>query len=302
MDDRESLSGRFRLRYRPVTDLEISLHILGQRSRDGAQALVPLGGPLYEVDRSKEGQADTDFGAAALGVTRKLPDGTLSATTSYSRWELSPYSNRLVVFGGFDFDSAVTQSQRTFTEEVRFTSEQYSGGAFYSTSRTRGSADRVFSGFPIEQSAFTTDADTLALFGRASFAPAPGWFITPGLRVERTAKDFERIETIPASTVLRRDDDWSAFLPSISAGRQLDETTDFTLTLARGFKPGGYSGYTGRADLAGFGPQRTWSLDAAFCRAAYSSTIPTTSPPEISVISVSTSRIPYEVSSGDGRF
>jgi outer membrane receptor protein involved in Fe transport len=272
VDDRESLSGRFRLRYRPTADLEISLHVLGQRSRDGAQALVPLGGPLYVVTRGQEGETDTDFGAVALGLSRKLPDGTLSATTSYSKWDMSPYANRLVVFGGFDFDSAVTQSQRTFTEEIRFTNEQYSGGAFWSTSRTRGGADRVFSGFPIERSAFTTDADTLALFGRASFVPAPGWFITPGLRVERTAKDFERSETIPASAVLHRDDTWSAFLPSVAVGRKLDETTDFTLTLARGFKAGGYSAYTGRSDLAGFGPQRTWSLEAAF------STTPTGSP------------------------
>jgi iron complex outermembrane receptor protein len=264
VDDRESLSGRLRLRYRPAADLEVSLHVLGQRSRDGAHALVPLGGPLYEVQRGQEGEADTDFGAVALGLARKLADGTLSATTSYSNWELSPYNNRLVVFGGFDFDSALTQSQRTFTEELRFTNEKYSGGAFYSTSRTRGAADRVFSGFPIEQSAFTTDADTLALFGRASFTPAPGWLITPGLRVERTDKDFERIETIPSSTRLTRSNDWSAFLPSISAGRKFDETSDFTLTLARGFKAGGYSAYTGRADLAEFSPQRNWSLEAAF--------------------------------------
>lgn len=264
VDDRESLAARLRLRYRPAADLEVSLHVLGQRSRDGAQALVPLGGPLDEVDRGKEGEADTDFGAVALGITRKLANGVLSATTSYSDWELSPYSNRLVVFGGFDFDSAVTQSQRTFSEEVHFSHGQYSGGAFYSASRTRGSADRVFSGFPVEQSAFTTDASLLALFGRGTFTPAPDWFITPGLRVERTTKDFERRETIPATSVLQRDDVWAAFLPSLAVGRRLGETADFTVTLARGFKAGGYSAYTSRTDLAGFGPQRTWSLEAAF--------------------------------------
>ncbi|HWA26184.1 MAG TPA: TonB-dependent receptor [Lacunisphaera sp.] len=267
VDDRESLSARLRLRYRPGADTEISLHLLGQRSRDGAHALVPLGGPLFTVARGKEGEADTDFGAVALGLNRKLADGTLNATTSYSRWELSPYANRLVVFGGADFDSALSQSQRTFSEELRYTNEQYSSGAFYSASRTRGATDRVFSGFPIEGSSFTTDAGLVALFGRATFKPTPDWFITPGMRAERTDKDFERIETIPASSVLRREDDWSAFLPSLSAGRKLDETTDFTVTLARGFKAGGYSAYTGRADLAGFGPQRSWTLEAAFTTA-----------------------------------
>ena len=267
VDDRESLSGRLRVRYRPAADLELSLHILGQHTSDGAQSLVPLGGPLYTVARGKEGKSDTDFGAAALGLTRKLADGTLSATTSYSDWEMSPYTNRLVVFGGKNFDSSVTQAQHTLSEEVRFTNEEYSGGAFYSASRTRGTTDRTFSGFPIERSAFTTDADLVALFGRATFKPTPDWFITPGLRVERTAKDFERRETIPVNRTLQRDHDWSAFLPSIAAGRKIDETTDFTLTLARGFKAGGYSAYTSRADLAGFGPQSTWSLEAAFTTA-----------------------------------
>ncbi|AOS43039.1 ferrichrome outer membrane transporter [Lacunisphaera limnophila] len=264
VDDRESVSARLKLTHRPVAGTELSFHVLGQRARDGAQALVPLGGPYHEVQRGQEGVADTDFAAAALGFSRDLDAGTLSTTTSWSNWEMNPYSNRLVVFGGADFDSVVTQSQRTFSEEIRFAGPRGSGGAFWSTSRTRGSADRVFSGFPIEQSRYTTDADTFALFGRANFTPAPGWTLTPGLRAEQTDKDFTRIETIPGSAVIRRDDDWSAFLPSLAATRKIDDATDLTLSLARGFKAGGYSGFTGHADLAAFGAQRAWTAEAAY--------------------------------------
>ncbi len=46
--------------------------------------------------------------------------------------------------------------------------------------------------------------------------------------------------------------------------RRFDATSDLTLTLARGFKPGGYSAFTGRADLTTFDPQTTWGLEAAF--------------------------------------
>ena len=263
VDDRESVAGRIRVRYRPVNDLELTLHVLGQRSRDGAQALVPLGGPLDDVQRSKEGVSDTDFGAGALTVSRKLPEGTLSATTSYSSWELAPYDNRLLFFGA-DFDSALTQSQHTFAEEVHFASDRYSGGAYYSTGRTRGSTDRVFGGFPVEKSGFTTDAEMFALFGKANFNPAAGWIITPGLRVERSSKDFVRTETVPTSQVYARGNDWSAFLPSLAVTRRFDATTDLSVTLARGFKPGGYSAFTGRADLTTFDPQTTWGLEAAF--------------------------------------
>lgn len=264
VDDRDTLAAHVRAHYRPSDATELSLHLFGERTRDGAQSLVPLGGAYHEVQRGKEGESDTDFGAAALGLTHKLADGTLTATTSYSKWELSPYSNRLVVFGGLNFDSALSQSQRTFAEEVRFVADNYSGGAYYSDGRTRGFTDRTFSGFPVERSSYDIGSESIALFGRTTLAAGPVWTLTPGARVERTAKDFLRVEAIPGSSTIRRDDDWSAFLPSIAASRKLDDTSDVTFTLARGFKPGGYSGYTGRADLAGFGPQRTWTLDGAY--------------------------------------
>ena len=263
VDDRQAVFGRMLLHCRPVPDLELSLHLLGQRSRDGAQALVPLGGSSDTVDRGLEGHADADFAALALGVTKRLADATLTATTSYTDWDLSPFSNRLVVFGGFDFDSVLTQSQRTFNEELRYVSERLTGGLFYSNSRTRGGASRAFSGFTIEDSSFQLDSDTVALFGQATFKPAAGWAVVPGLRLEHTAKDFTRTETVPSNSVLRRADHWSAFLPSIAATRQLNSSTAAVFTLARGFKAGGYSAYTGRADLSGYDPQRTWGVEAA---------------------------------------
>ncbi len=266
VDSRESLAGRIHVRYRPTSDLEISLHALGERVRDGAQALVPLGGPLYTVQRSKEGESDIDFGAGALTVAKKLPDATLTSTTSYNSWDLSPYNNRLLFFGA-DFDSAEAQSQRTFAEELHYASGNLSGGAFYSTGRTRGSTDRIFGGFPVEKSGFTTDADMIALFGKADFNPAAGWIVTPGLRVERSSKDFTRTETVPGNQVYSRSNDWSAFLPSLAVTRRFDAATDLTVTLSRGFKPGGYSAFTGRADLTTFDPQTTWGVEAAFSAA-----------------------------------
>lgn len=264
VDDRESLSARVKLTHRPVAGTEVSFHVLGSRIRDGAQALVPIGGPYHEVARGREGETHVDFAAAALGLSRELDFGTLSSTTSWSRWELSPYSNRLVVFGGADFDSVMNQSQRSFSEELRLVGPQWSTGAFWSTSRITGSTDRIFSGWPIERSSFTTDADSLALFGRGEFAVAEGWTLTPGLRAEHAEKDFERIESIPASTVIRRGKNWSALLPSLAARRAIDEQTDVVFSLARGFKAGGFSAFTGRPDLAAFGPQRAWTAEAAY--------------------------------------
>jgi iron complex outermembrane recepter protein len=267
VDDRESTFGRVNLKYRPQKDLELSLNVLAQHTSDGAEALVPLGGPYYEVARGKEGVTDIDFEAAALGITRHWSDATITATTSFTNWDMSPYSNRLVVFGGADFDSVVTQSQKVINEEVRYVSEKITGGAFYSHSRTEGGATRSFSGFTVEDSSFRQTGDTFALFGQANFTPSADWLITPGLRYQHDSKDFVRNEVVPSNAVLARDDSWDAILPSISAVRHLNPATDLTFTLARGFKAGGYSAYTGVPSLAGYDPQRTWGLEAALSTA-----------------------------------
>lgn len=263
VDSRESESARARVRYRPAPGWELSLHVLGQRSRDGAQALVPLGGPLFEVRRGKEGVCATDFAALAGGLSREFARGRLTATSSWTHWELAPYSNRLVVFGGANFDSALSQSQRTFSEEIRFEGDRLTAGAFFSRSATAGDTDRVFRGFPIERSAFDVRGDTLALFARHRIDAAGGWQIIPGLRWEQTDKEFVRRETVPVARTLRRDGAWRQFLPSLLATKKLDAATDLTLTVARGYKPGGFSAYTAVAALARFDAQRTDAIEVA---------------------------------------
>ena len=267
VDDKKATFGRIGLRFRPQKDLELSLHVLAQRSRDGADALVPLGGPYFDVSRGKEGVTDIDFTAVSFGVTRHWSDATITSTTSFTDWNMSPYSNRLIVFGGANFDSAVTQLQKAFNEEIRYVSGKITGGAFYSHSRTSGDADRSFNGFTVENSNFQQSGDTFALFGQASFTPSANWLITPGLRFQYDRKDFVRNEVVPSNAVLNRDDHWNAFLPSISAIRHLDAATDLTFTLARGYKAGGYSAYTGVPSLAGYDPQNTWGLEAALSTA-----------------------------------
>ena len=214
VDYKHALFGRIGLHYRPAKDLEISLNVLGQQSNDGAQALVPLGGPDYTVSRGKEGVSDADFGAVALGIAKKFTDSTLTATTSVSDWNLSPYSNRLVVFGGVNFDSVLNQSQHAFNEELRYTSDYVTGGAFFSHSKTEGGASRTFSGFTIEDSDFKLSSDSFALFGQANLKPADGWLVTPGLRLEHDAKDFTTWKGCPQTRSSNRTTAGTPYCPA----------------------------------------------------------------------------------------
>ena len=203
-----------------------------------------------------------------LRQPKRLAGVTVTSTTSFTDWKLAPYDNRLVVFGGGNLDSALTQSQRAFNEELRFSDGPLTGGVFYSHASTHGAAQRSFSGFPIEDSSFTLGSESLAVFSQGRFPTGAGWFIAPGLRLEHDAKDFTRAEFIPGQSLHRQKNSWDALLPSLSATRRFDARTDLTLTAARGFKPGGYSAYTGIASLAAYAPQSTWGLEAALTTAA----------------------------------
>ncbi|MEI6861976.1 MAG: hypothetical protein WCL04_06965, partial [Verrucomicrobiota bacterium] len=98
VDPQESLSTLARLRYRPVIHTELTLLLTAQRARDGAQALVPLGGPLFSVARTAEGQ--TDLEALNVGLTAAFDTdaGRLTAATTHTDWDLGPYSNSQVLF------------------------------------------------------------------------------------------------------------------------------------------------------------------------------------------------------------
>jgi outer membrane receptor protein involved in Fe transport len=68
---------------------------------------------------------------------------------------------------------------------------------------------------------------------------------------------------VPADSLIQQDDSWNALLPSLAVTRHLTSATDLVVTLSRGFKPGGYSAYTGVPSLTQYDPQTTWGLEAA---------------------------------------
>jgi len=265
VDDQESYSASVRLRLRPTPSGEFTLQVLGERTRDGAQPLVPLGGPLYSVARGREGETDIDFGGIALKGSFDTPFGRLTETTSYTDWRLTPYANRLVLPP--TLDSRIDQSQGTWNEEIRLASGPHTGfawnaGAWFSDGVTDGNVDRDIPGlYPIEVSDFDLKVRTAALFGQAVFTPAAGWRLTAGLRVEDTEKDFNRGQSVPGPGYFTGGASFEAFLPKLEADYDLSAETTATASVSFGTKPGGWSAYTGNANLAPFKAEDTIAFE-----------------------------------------
>ena len=266
IDAKDSRSALVRVRARPSETSELTLLVTGLRARDGVQPLVPLGGPFFSVGRKTEGLTDLDAWNAALTAAFVTPVGRLSATTSVSDWDMNPYSSTLA-FGFADLVNNVTQQQRNWSEELKLVSDAKSTahwqlGTIYSDGRTHGSFSRVFGPYPYEKSNYQIEHRNIAVLGEATFKVAPAISVTAGLRLEDSRKKFYRVESIPTPQTFAMERASSAWLPKLGLSYESSRTTQYFATVGAGFKPGGYSAFTGNRALAAFGPERTKTFEA----------------------------------------
>jgi len=277
VDDVQASSMSARLRLRPTAASEFTLQLLGSRLRNGAQPLVPLGGPLFSVARGREGNTGIDFGGIALKAAFDTAIGHLTATTSYTDWKLDPFTNRLVLPP--TLDSSIVQTQHTWNEEIRLASSPqtalaWNAGAWFSDGRTRSAVNRAIPNlFPIEVSASATNAQTVALFGEATIFNAGSLQVAAGLRLEQVKKDFDRSQQVPGPGHFTADKTFSAVLPKLTATYSISSDTTASATISAGTKPGGWSAFTDNAALAEFHPERTVAFETGIDTALAQKTV-----------------------------
>lgn len=269
--DQASSSGLARLRWRPTAVLELTALATGLRARDGAQPLVPLGGPFRVVERSAEGRIGLDAGNAALTAALTLPAGKLTATTSYTDWELHPYENTLA-FGPAELGSRVAQRQRGWREEIRWAGapdavRPWRTGIFLSDTKTTGATDRNFGPFPFERSDYRIAARGAAAFGDVTWPLTPVLRLSTGLRVETARRRLRRAEEVPVVRALAARERAAALLPQVGLDYAPAGAWSFFATAGAGFKPGGFSAFTANPALAPFRAERTTAFEAGVARA-----------------------------------
>lgn len=271
VDYRETTTALARFRWRPTETIEVTLLGNFLQARDGAQPLVPLFGPFHEVQRSAEGVAELDAFNTALTAAFDLASGRLTATTGYSDWDMGPYFNTLD-FGFAELGNGSTLQQKNLSEEIIFTSAPGSDldwriGAFYNDGQTNGGFVRQFGGATFEESVYQFDVTDLAAFGEASFAANDVLDLTLGLRAVSTGMDSERIEIIPVPNITLATHESETLLPHFNARYAVTEGTTTFANFAMGYKPGGFSAFTGNAVLAPYDAEYTTAYEAGVTHA-----------------------------------
>ncbi len=267
IDWRESSSALARLRYRPREGTEWVLLAALQRVRDGVQPLVPLQGPYFEVNRSGEGTTPLDTQLVSLHGRFDLGRSTFSSTTSFTHWDLGPAGNVLGL-GFAELANDTELSQRVFSEELRLVSSDGAARPWSlilhgSDGEAEGAFTRSIFGQTFEQSAFSITHRSLSLAGEYGFPLSPALRLTVGARAEGNWKELERTEYVPGSRRFDREGDSSALLPRAELTYAATASWQAAIGVGSSYKPGGFSAFTGREDLAAFGPERARGLDAS---------------------------------------
>ena len=266
VDHQRSSTGLARLSYAPSDTFKLTLIAQAKRARDGEQPLVPLKGPKGTVSRKNSGETNLDTFNTGLTAALSQPWGRLSFTSSVNDWQLGPYRSYLA-FGPAELLNDVQLSQRNYNQELKLSSSnketlRWHSGLFLSEGTTHGSFSRAFGPFVIEDSSYEIGARRLAAYGEASFALRPGLDLTAGLRMERAEKSFDRIGRIPANQTYSLTHDASAFLPKLQVDFSPKQNLRLFSSIGAGFKPGGFSAFTGNRALSAFGPERTTAFES----------------------------------------
>jgi len=280
VDHRESSTGLARVNFRPTDFLKLTLVAQAKHAHDGEQPLVPLSGSLFTIDRQNPGETTLNTFNTGLTAAVSTPWGQLSATSSVNDWRLGPYRS-VLAFGPAELINDVHLARRNYNEELKFVSAntgnfRWRGGVLFSDGTTEGTFTRAFGSFVIENSSYDIDARTLATYGEASWTLQPALVLTAGLRLEDAKKSINRTEKIPPPQTYDITTESKALLPKLELTYSPAPNVRLFGSLGAGFKPGGFSAFTGNRSLSAFRPERTIAWEAGISQMALGNTLSST--------------------------
>jgi iron complex outermembrane receptor protein len=304
-DDRETLSGRAALRWTPNELWDITLTLAGDRFRDDfiptyyPTTLFPGAvadtGP-FRVKRNIDGYNDTDAFSQALRVGYTAESFKVVSVTTHRDWKQD-------LLQDFDFTALALRNGfarpdvETWSQEIRVQSPdeterlRWLGGAFFAdTTIGTDSGSEEFS--PIElppgsgfvlgppttfRTRATTEGQTYALFGQATYSVSERLDLVGGLRLNHDRRDIRRSRTIsspsstffgfpagPFSTVTgayTADADDTRLLPKVGATWHFSKRTLGYASFSGGHQSGGFNASNDSAAQSRFDPAFSWNYE-----------------------------------------
>lgn len=287
LDHREATFGKVQALWRPAATWEVRAIVAGERARDGDYRLNDLlavrANPSQSA-RDLEGRANRDVLAPTLLVNGRLGSVDLALTSGFVTWKTLDVTD-------LDYSPAPllersnAERGRQFTQEVRVSSPrtaadtlQWTAGAFVFAQKYEQDAynyfpNPVFVRYPVGTPPFrsatqgTLEDSGVGVFGQVTFR-VDRLALTAGLRADFETKDADlRTFTVPAGlgavTSERLSDEFDEVSPQISASYQVLPDQLAYVTVARGYKAGGFNAAS-PVGTARFGQEGSWNYEAGY--------------------------------------
>ena len=289
LDHRSAFASKAQILWTPTNEWLVRVIVSGERARDGDYTLSDLGGlrvSPFRTSRDFEGHTDRDIVNTTVTTRREGARLALSTTTGFVRWTTEDLTD-------LDYTPLplVTRTNAEesfqFTQEVRLASAagaparlgdavtlRWQAGVFVFTQHYDQDAVNDFSpfvlspflGFPVTQHAPQSSLDDrgLGVFGQGTFTLAEVVDVTAGARVDHERREatlntfFEPV--IAPGQQVRAEKSFSNVSPQFAAVVRLQPDKSVYVSLARGFKAGGFNAASPAGSEA-YDEERTWNVE-----------------------------------------
>lgn len=292
VDSRESTFGRAQLLWEPDERNSVRFVIYGEGTRDGGFVLSDVAGlrsNAFRISQDFEGQTNRDILAGSLVWNHYGDDFEFTSITSAQGWEIDETA---------DFDFSQIDGVRRFTDESEDYGYQefrvQSAGdydvsdrdatafkwlvgvsGFYSEEKRSaanefrpGGAGILFAPSMVgtDRSAGEFESTALSVYGQASALLGNGFEVMGAVRYDYEDKEaaIDRTFTVSGfSSPLgstRQSRSFERILPRASLTYRCNDDTTSYLTMARGFKAGGFN-LTAPTGQESFGVETSWTYE-----------------------------------------
>nr|WP_320191233.1 TonB-dependent receptor [uncultured Desulfobacter sp.] len=262
---KEHWYGKGQLRWTPTDDLDINLIVSRLEydndgftmglSEDGASSMgvIPSGDrEVYSGFDTKEDSINT---AQALKISYDFNDAlNLSSITTHNLYEEKTASDW--DFNPADLSFSTNDNEyESISQELRLASNaekmNWVAGLFYY--KYDNTFDNMYRSSPTKRD---MGGETYALFGQLRYALTDKLGVTGGLRYEHQDKDFEDYVSGRA-----RDNSWDDIAPKFSVDYGFTSEVMGYVTVAKGFRPGGFNLWSTAAEYDSYDSEEVWSYE-----------------------------------------
>jgi iron complex outermembrane receptor protein len=274
-DDRETLSGRVQLRYKPSEHWDFAAIASGNRYRDGYIPAVDIySADPFSVQRDYDGHSDTDSYNLAFKAAYEQESFRGVSVTTYRDWRqdiLQDYD-----FSPFPIRLGFTQPKlQQFSEELRFHSTnkdaplKWTGGAYYADQTLDGnSGSEELQAGGVNRTTSQQTGQNYAVFAQGAYRFAERFEFTGGLRYEYDDRRMTRSHVFevpgfvsPLAPDADLSDHWDSLQPRVRFACDITPKSTFYATVARGYQSGGFNPSSDSATELRYDKSESWTYE-----------------------------------------